>query len=157
MKKFFLVLFVSFIFAVNCQINKSQIDAWNATFYKTYDQDLDKAFLIAKRALKESRKIKYIAGEGGALYRMGIYYDIKMKSDSARIFLFNGIDKLKQTTAYSDLGDAYNNLGAHYYYQFEYNKAISAHRDAIRYFKRAKEREGISKALNNIGICYKNL
>lgn len=157
MKKFFLVLFVSFIFAVNCQINESQIDAWNATFYKTYDQDLDKAFIIAKRALKESKKIKYIAGEGGALYRMGIYYDIKMKSDSARIFLFNGIDKLKKTTAYSDLGDAYNNLGAHYYYQFEYNKAISAHRDAIRYFKRAKEREGISKALNNIGICYKNL
>lgn len=157
MKNFFLGLFVSCIFGVNCQINKSQIDNWNATFYETYDQDLDKAFLLAKRALKESKKINYIAGEGGALYRIGIYYDIKMKSDSARIFLFNGIEKLKKTTAYSDLGDAYNNLGAHYYYQFEYNKAISAHRDAIQYFNRANKREGISKALNNIGICYKNL
>ena len=157
MKNFFFGLFVSCIFGVNCQINKSQIDNWNATFYETYDQDLDKAFLLAKRALKESKKINYIAGEGGALYRIGIYYDIKMKSDSARIFLFNGIEKLKKTTAYSDLGDAYNNLGAHYYYQFEYNKAISAHRDAIQYFNRANKREGISKALNNIGICYKNL
>ncbi len=142
---------------VNGQISQQQINKWNADFYNTYDQDLEKAFLLAKKALKESKKIDYIAGEGGALYRIGIYYDIKMKSDSARIFLFTGIRKLKQTNAFADLGDAYNNLGAHYYYQFEYEKAISAHRDAIRYFKRANEREGISKALNNIGICYKNL
>ena len=51
MKKFFLGLFVSFMFAVNCLINKSQIDSWNATCYETYDQDLDKAFLLAIRDL----------------------------------------------------------------------------------------------------------
>jgi two-component sensor histidine kinase len=157
MRYHLLVLLILLVFSSHAQSSKSQIDTWNASFYETYDQDLDKAFLLAKRALKESKKINYIAGEGGALYRIGIYYDIKMKSDSARIFLFNGIEKLKKTTAYSDLGDAYNNLGAHYYYQFEYNKAISAHRDAIQYFNRANKREGISKALNNIGICYKNL
>ena len=157
MKNILFCCFALLACMVNGQISQQQINKWNADFYNTYDQDLEKAFLLAKKALKESKKIDYIAGEGGALYRIGIYYDIKMKSDSARIFLFTGIRKLKQTRAFADLGDAYNNLGAHYYYQFEYEKAISAHRDAIRYFKRANEREGISKALNNIGICYKNL
>jgi two-component sensor histidine kinase len=157
MKNILFCCFALLACMVNGQISQQQINKWNADFYNTYDQDLEKAFLLAKKALKESKKIDYIAGEGGALYRIGIYYDIKMKSDSARIFLFTGIRKLKQTNAFADLGDAYNNLGAHYYYQFEYEKAISAHRDAIRYFKRANEREGISKALNNIGICYKNL
>lgn len=139
------------------QSNKAKIDKLNAVFFETYDQDLEKAFQIAKKALKESQKLNYLAGKGGALYRIGIYYDIKLRSDSARINLFKGIRILKKTNAFADLGDALNNLGAHYYYQFEYKKAISAHQEAITYFNRANQPEGASKALNNIGICYKNL
>jgi tetratricopeptide (TPR) repeat protein len=156
--KLFFVLFC-FLFCLNGfgQSNKAKIDKWNAVFFETYDQDLEKAFQIAKKALKESQKLNYLAGKGGALYRMGIYYDIKLRSDSARIYLFKGIRILKKTNAFADLGDALNNLGAHYYYQFEYKKAISAHQEAITYFNRANQREGASKALNNIGICYKNL
>jgi two-component sensor histidine kinase len=152
-------ILICFLFCLNCfgQSNKAKIDKWNAVFFETYDQDLEKAFQIAKMALKESQKLNYIAGKGGALYRMGIYYDIKLRSDSARIYLFKGIRILKKTNAFADLGDALNNLGAHYYYQFEYKKAISAHQEAITYFNRANQPEGASKALNNIGICYKNL
>jgi two-component sensor histidine kinase len=152
-------ILISFLFCLNGfgQSNKAKIDKWNAVFFETYDQDLEKAFQKAKMALKESQKLNYLAGKGGALYRMGIYYDIKLRSDSARIYLFKGIRILKKTNAFADLGDALNNLGAHYYYQFEYKKAISAHQEAITYFNRANQREGASKALNNIGICYKNL
>jgi two-component sensor histidine kinase/Tfp pilus assembly protein PilF len=158
MNYFFTILFfITYISGSLAQTNISTIDKLNSDFFNLYDQDLEKAFQIAKQALNASRKVKYAAGEGGALYRIGIYYDIKMKSDSARVYLFKGIEKLKTTKAYADLGDAYNNLGAHYYYQFDYKKAIQAHNDAITTFKLAKEKEGISKALNNIGICYKNL
>ena len=88
MKNILFCCFALLACMVNGQISQQQINKWNADFYNTYDQDLEKAFLLAKKALKESKKIDYIAGEGGALYRIGIYYDIKMKSDSARIFLF---------------------------------------------------------------------
>ena len=114
------------LFSITCthicftQSSNSTIDKLNSEFFKLYDQDLEKAFQTARQALNESRKVKYAAGEGGALYRIGIYYDIKMKSDSARVYLFKGIEKLKSTRAFADLGDAYNNLGAHYYYQFDY-------------------------------------
>jgi two-component sensor histidine kinase len=71
--------------------------------------------------------------------------------------LLKGISKLKETKAFAELGNAFNNLGAHYYYQFDYSAAIRAHKIAINYFTLSNEPDGASRALNNIGICYKNL
>jgi hypothetical protein len=56
MRYHLLVLLILLVFSSHAQSSKSQIDSWNASFYETYDQDLDKAFLLAKRALKESKK-----------------------------------------------------------------------------------------------------
>ncbi|MFN5784420.1 MAG: sensor histidine kinase [Flavobacteriia bacterium] len=137
--------------------SRSYIDKLNVTFFERYDKDIDEAYAISMKALNLSRKIGYKKGEGGALYRIGIVHDIQMNADSARMYLFQGISILKETNSYAELGDAYNNLGAHYYYQFDYYAAIRAHKKAIKYFKLSDEPGGASRALNNIGICYKNL
>lgn len=137
--------------------SRKEIDLLNKQFFELYDKDLSKANRYAQNALKKSRIIHYKEGEGAALYRVGIVYDIEMKADSARLYLLKGIQVLKQTEAYEELGDAYNNLGAHYYYQFEYKKAIEVHELAINYFNKAGNVSGANRALNNIGICYKNL
>jgi len=151
---FILVLFhCGFVFSQS----RKEIDRLNKQFFDLYDKDLSKANNYAQNALIKSRKIDYKIGEGAALYRIGIVYDIDMKADSARIYLLKGIQVLKQTDAYEELGDAYNNLGAHYYYQFEYKKAIEVHELAINYFNKAGNTSGANRALNNIGICYKNL
>lgn len=148
--------FLSITSCIDAQTN-SFIDKLNDRFFELYDSDSDKAFDISLRALKLSKKYRYKKGEGGALYRIGIIHDIRMNSDSARIYLLKGISLLKQTNAYAELGNAFNNLGAHYYYQFDYYSAIQSHKKAIRYFKISNEPGGASRALNNIGICYKNL
>ena len=152
----FIALTFHFIYGGMAQ-SKQSIDKMNESFFDLYDTDLDMAYDLSVKALKQSRKIGYQEGEGAALYRIGIVHDIQLHADSARVYLIQGIKKLKGTKSYSELGNAYNNLGAHYYYQFDYNAAIQAHKTAIYYFKRTKEPGGASRALNNIGICYKNL
>lgn len=137
--------------------NRKTINKWNSDFFNLYDKDIDQAFEIAQKALSASRKISYTLGEGAALYRIGIAYDIKLQADSARKYLYQGINVLKKSPDKSEIADAYNNLGAHYYYQSQYLKAIYAHKKAIQYYDLSKEPGGASRALNNIGICYKNL
>jgi two-component system, sensor histidine kinase PdtaS len=156
MIKLLFICFMSVSF-IGVSQQKAKVDHLNNLFFDVYDQDLNKANKYATEALTISKKINYKKGEGGALYRKGIVFDIQMKADSARVYLLKGIQILKQTDAWEELGDAYNNLGAHYYYQFEYKKAIQVHEKAITYFQKANQPSGAARALNNIGICYKNL
>lgn len=154
-----LILLFIFYFSIfpNFSRDRSKVDKLNKEFFEVYDADLDKAKELAQKALRLSVKLSYKTGEGSALYRLGIVHDIQLRADSAKVYLLKGIKKLKETKAYSELGNAYNNLGAHYYYQFDYYSAIESHRKAIKYFKMSDEPGGASRALNNIGICYKNL
>jgi hypothetical protein len=61
MKNILFCCFALLACMVNGQISQQQINKWNADFYNTYDQDLEKAFLLAKKALKESKKIDKIS------------------------------------------------------------------------------------------------
>lgn len=154
------LIFILFVISFNRSIfsqTKAQIDKLNTQFFELYDSDIDLAFENVKKALQYSKKIGYTKGKGAALYRIGVVHDIKLRPDSAKIYILDGISILKTTKEYAELGDAYNNLGAHYYYQFDYNNAISAHEKAIDFYSKSNEPGGASRALNNIGICYKNL
>lgn len=147
--------FVMIFSLLNGQTIQS-IDAANKRFWTIYQSDLSKAHELCNQTIQDARKINYLAGLGTAQYQKGVAFDIEMKADSARVYLLKGIKTLEQTSDVAALASAHNNLGIHYYYQYNYNKAIEEYQKANRFFQKAKMVDDMAGAYNNIGLCYKN-
>lgn len=132
------------------------IDAANKRFWKLYQNDLAKAHQLCDKTIIQAKRIQYLAGLGAAQYQKGVAFDIEMKADSARVYLLKGIKTLSQTNDVATLASAHNNLGIHYYYQYNYDKAIEEYQEANRFYQKAKMVDDMAGAYNNIGLCYKN-
>lgn len=145
---------------VVCGLGNAQsiqsIDAANKRFWNLYQNDLAKAHQLCDKTIVQARRIQYLAGLGAAQYQKGVAFDIEMKADSARVYLLRGIKTLSQTNDVATLASAHNNLGIHYYYQYNYDKAIDEYQEANRYYQKAKMVDDMAGAYNNIGLCYKN-
>lgn len=155
MRWLFLCGFILVFSLLNGQTIQS-IDAANKRFWIVYQSDLSKAHQLCNQTIRDARRINYLAGLGTAQYQNGVAYDIEMKADSARVYLLKGIKTLEQTSDVAALASAHNNLGIHYYYQYNYNKAIDEYQKANRFYQKAKMVDDMAGAYNNIGLCYKN-
>lgn len=156
LKTAFMCCFLFLAFSVSGQW-KQEVDDLNYDFFDVYLTDLDKAMDMADKAVRIARRHRYTKGLGSALYRKGIVFEIRMQGDSARLYLQQGIRELEKTDAYIELASAYNNLGIHYYMQFEYRKAIGVQLKAVRFYQKGGDLESQGGSYNNIGVCYKNL
>lgn len=134
--------------------DSSKVIELNNSIMDCVYNNTDKAKSIGFKSLELSRRIGYSKGEGIALSRIGIAYDVESHFDSA-IYYYNLALKTNKKIGYKKgIGSAYCNLGLAYLNKNDYPNALGYLHKAIPPLREIKEHLYLGNCYNNIGLLF---
>jgi len=133
---------------------RAKIDSLNRVSFEGLFVNLKKAASDAAWAARLSQEAGYQKGLGRSFTRLGIYYDLEGKPDSAALFLNLAINVLEKEKDTAELSRAYNNLALVHYTRYDYDKALLYFKKSIEQDRLAGDIRGMAGGLQNIGILY---
>jgi len=125
--------------------DSARIDCLNALSEAYLEVEIDTSQLFAEQALKEAKKINYIAGEGEAYYNLAHVHLVlgldfrKMEENAYKaVTLLNKVNNKKQQA------NAYDLLGKAYLAQSKFSLSIEAYKGELELFYALHDYSGIS-------------
>ncbi|MDP2175900.1 MAG: tetratricopeptide repeat protein [Bacteroidota bacterium] len=162
---FFAYFIGLFLLLFYCQISilayetkdTNQVLEFNKKSLEIVYSNPNEALSYAKKALFISQKLKYRQGEASSLSRIGIYYDVIGKYDSAIIFYQKSLKFQQKTKNLKGIGASYSNLGLAYLNKGDYYNALRFFQAALSPLTSIKNYQFLGNCYNNIGLLYYEL
>lgn len=131
-----------------------KVNELNKKVMETVYNNTSKAKALGFQSLNLAREIGFKKGEGVALSRIGIAYDVESNFDSA-IYYYNQSLKIHKAIGYKKgQGGALCNLGLAYLNKNDYPSALKNLQDAIKPLTEIKEHEYLGNCYNNIALIF---
>ena len=138
-------------------IGENKAKALNELAQKYYSSNPDTSLILAREAIKESKKINYIEGEGDALYWQSKAHYKKLDYREAITLSFESI-KIRETIDDTiGLAKAYSNAGLCYFSLNKYDSALYCQNKCLEQYLKTDEKKSTAIAYNNIGSAQINL
>lgn len=154
--QFLLILLMLELASVKAlSINDStKVNELNKKVMETVYNNTTKAKAYGFEALNLARQIGFRKGEGIALIRIGIAYDVESNFDSAITYYNQSIPILKAINYKKGQGGALCNLGLAYLNKNDYPSALKHLQAAIKPLTEIREHASLGSCYNNIALIF---
>ena len=146
----------SILIQIKSAEGKDKADLLNKAFWNYIYSQPEYALPFVQQALELSRKIEYTVGEIDGLNRIGVYYDVTGKYDSAIYFYEQSLQLAYAVDNKKKIAGGLNNIGLAYWHIGDYQRSLEHYLRSLPYFKAADDLHGLGSAYNNIGLIYKD-
>ena len=163
MRKFIVLYFTVFLLfkpLYNLQAQSSfiqdsiAIENLNTQSVELVYSEPKEALKKANQALNLANKIGFIRGIASSYGRIGIYYDVVGKFDSAIFYYKKALKLHSKIKNKKGIGACYSNLGLTYLNKSDYYNALSHFQAAIKPLEDIKLYLFLGNCYNNIGLLY---
>jgi len=117
--------------------------------------NLDSSLIYAKKALKESNKVKNDSILAEVYNTIANAYEYKGQVDSSITFHYQALNKRKKLKNKILIADSYNNLGVAYDQSGKFKESLEFYFKALRLYENENNLAKKAMVLGNIGIVYK--
>jgi AraC-like DNA-binding protein/tetratricopeptide (TPR) repeat protein len=124
--------------------------------FKEYTSYPERSKQHAEEAVKLSREINYVQGEGEAVRYIGLYYWSTGDYDQATTHAHKALQIFESISYLKGLGLAYQLLGTIHKEQGDFDKAEAYHGQALEMFTKANDKRNIGYAYNALGVLNLN-
>ena len=114
----------------------------------------DSAIVYYDKALALCNKEEFISYKAEALLQKAVIFDLKGDSTALDLYAL-ARNEFKVIDENVGIGRVELNLGAWYYYQGDYHKALEQYLMALEIFRKENDEKLISRTLNNLGVLYR--
>jgi AraC-like DNA-binding protein/tetratricopeptide (TPR) repeat protein len=134
-----------------------RVRALLTTCSKEYNSYPEKSKIHAEEALKISKEIDYVQGEGEAIRYVGQYYWGLGDFEQSTKYAYEALRIFESISYTKGLGVVYQLLGAiHSSQPNDFEKAKAFHYQALEMFQKGNDKRNIGYAYNSIGALYLN-
>ncbi len=116
--------------------------------------DLEEALAAYIKSAEVAQLDNNLNGEANAYGAIADIYSISKQSMNAMLYYHKAIDKLSQTSDYSDLASTILNAGEEFYKSGMYDSANYYLNESLEIFEKLNYSIGIAYSLGNIGMVY---
>lgn len=150
-------IFYSTLASAKSLKDSTEVNQMNKQVMELVYNNTSKAKSLGFQSLELARQIGFKKGEGVALSRIGIAYDVESLYDSA-IYYYNQSLAIHKTIGYKKgQGGALCNLGLAYLNKNDYPGALSNLQAAIKPLTEIREHEYLGNCYNNIALIFLEL
>jgi signal transduction histidine kinase/Tfp pilus assembly protein PilF len=129
----------------------------NKLAYSLHLSDTDTVKVLAEKALKLSKKLRYKRGEANSLRYIGVYYDMKSNYPMALKYYQEALLLSEEINNKKAISDCLNSMGIIYTDQGDPEQSLKYFQKAVELFIELGDLNKIPDGYNNLGVAYYDL